>query len=155
MTLSWPLDNIGPSLTNLLATVAGNLFELRQVSGLRIERLRLPPAFAGRYSGPAFGVAGTRRLAGVAEGPLIGTIIKPSVGFTATGTNWSKEALSSHGRNVSFFVCVCGVRRSLAASVEPLLRQQSSQPVRLSRPFDHVFMICTVMRSRLGLTAIT
>src|SRR4051812_39823610 len=26
-TLSWPLDNLGPSLPNLLATVAGNLFE--------------------------------------------------------------------------------------------------------------------------------
>ena len=34
--LSWPLANLGPSLPNLLATVAGNLFELRQVTGLRI-----------------------------------------------------------------------------------------------------------------------
>lgn len=81
VTLSWPLANIGPSLPNLLATVAGNLFELRQVSGLRIEAIRLPPAFADAYPGPAFGVAGTRRLAGVERGPLIGTIIKPSIGF--------------------------------------------------------------------------
>src|SRR5580698_6274029 len=27
MELSWPLDNLGPSLPNLAATVAGNLFE--------------------------------------------------------------------------------------------------------------------------------
>ncbi len=86
VTLSWPATNIGPSLTNLLATVAGNLFELRQVSGLRIERLRLPPAFAEAYEGPAFGIAGTRRLAGVDTGPLIGTIIKPSIGFTPDQT---------------------------------------------------------------------
>src|SRR6266446_577593 len=26
VTLSWPLENLGPSLPNLLATVAGNLF---------------------------------------------------------------------------------------------------------------------------------
>jgi hypothetical protein len=32
-TLTWPLDNIGPSLPNLMATVAGNLFELKQFSG--------------------------------------------------------------------------------------------------------------------------
>src|SRR6187401_78514 len=32
VTLSWPIDNIGPSLPNLLATIAGNLFELKQVS---------------------------------------------------------------------------------------------------------------------------
>src|SRR3984957_20716816 len=30
-TLSWPLENIGPSLPNLIATVAGNLLELQQL----------------------------------------------------------------------------------------------------------------------------
>jgi ribulose-bisphosphate carboxylase large chain len=80
-TLSWPIENLGPSLPNLLATVAGNLFELRQFTGLRIEDIRLPQAFADAYPGPRFGVDGTRRLAGVHERPLIGTIIKPSVGL--------------------------------------------------------------------------
>jgi ribulose-bisphosphate carboxylase large chain len=81
VTFSWPLENIGPSLPNLLATVAGNLFELKQLSGLRLLDLRLPEAFAASYRGPKFGVSGTRRLAGVDQGPLIGTIIKPSVGL--------------------------------------------------------------------------
>lgn len=79
--LSWPLANMGPSLPNVFATVAGNLFELGQFSGLRLLDVDLPPAFVQRYGGPAFGVAGTRRLAGVEGRPLIGTIIKPSVGF--------------------------------------------------------------------------
>jgi 3-oxoisoapionate-4-phosphate transcarboxylase/hydrolase len=81
VTLSWPLDNLGPSLPNLLATVAGNLFELKQLSGLRLLDLRLPAAFADAYPGPRFGIAGTRRLAGVEGRPLIGTIVKPSVGL--------------------------------------------------------------------------
>jgi ribulose-bisphosphate carboxylase large chain len=81
VTLSWPLDNLGPSLPNLLATVAGNLFELKPVTGLRLLDIRLPAAFADAYPGPRFGVDGTRRLAGVAAGPLIGTIVKPSVGL--------------------------------------------------------------------------
>lgn len=85
-TLSWPLSNMGPSLPNLLATVAGNLFELRAVSGLKLIDLRLPRAFGEANPGPAFGVAGTRRLAGVAEGPLIGTIVKPSVGLSPEET---------------------------------------------------------------------
>jgi ribulose-bisphosphate carboxylase large chain len=51
-TLSWPLENIGPSLPNLMATVAGNLFELKQFSGLRILDIRLPDAFASAYPGP-------------------------------------------------------------------------------------------------------
>jgi ribulose-bisphosphate carboxylase large chain len=81
VTISWPLDNIGPSLPNLMATVAGNLFELKQFSGLRLLDIRLPQAFAEAYGGPKFGIAGTRRLAGVEGRPLIGTIVKPSVGF--------------------------------------------------------------------------
>ncbi|MGF3026808.1 ribulose-bisphosphate carboxylase large subunit family protein [Methylobacterium aquaticum] len=81
VTLSWPIETLGPSLPNLLATLAGNLFELRAVTGLRLLDIRLPQAFAEVYPGPRFGVAGTRRLAGVEGRPIIGTIIKPSVGF--------------------------------------------------------------------------
>jgi ribulose-bisphosphate carboxylase large chain len=66
--------------------VAGNLFELNQVSGLRLLDLRLPEAFAAPYPGPKFGIAGTRRLTGVASGPVIGTIIKPSIGLRAEET---------------------------------------------------------------------
>jgi ribulose-bisphosphate carboxylase large chain len=86
LELSWPLENLGPCLPTLMATVAGNLFELRQVSGLRLLDLQLPPAFAQAYPGPAFGMAGTRQLSGVAQGPLIGTIIKPSVGLNPAET---------------------------------------------------------------------
>ncbi|MEP7056360.1 MAG: ribulose-bisphosphate carboxylase large subunit family protein [Caldimonas sp.] len=86
LELSWPLENLGACLPTLMATIAGNLYELRAVTGLRLTDLQLPPAFAAAYPGPAFGVAGTRRLAGVASGPLIGTIIKPSVGLTPEQT---------------------------------------------------------------------
>jgi ribulose-bisphosphate carboxylase large chain len=81
VTLSWPIETLGPSLPNLLATVAGNLFELKPVTGLRLLDIRLPQEFAAAYPGPRFGVAGTRRMAGVEGRPLIGTIIKPSVGL--------------------------------------------------------------------------
>lgn len=84
--ISWPLETMGPSLPNLLATVAGNLFELAEVSALRLLDIEPPTEFARAYPGPAFGVEGTRRLAGVAEGPLIGTIIKPSVGLSPEET---------------------------------------------------------------------
>ena len=86
VTLSWPMDNLGPSLPNLIATIAGNLFELKPFSGLRLLDLRLPQPFAAAYPGPKFGMAGTRRLSGVEGRPLIGTIIKPSVGLTAEAT---------------------------------------------------------------------
>lgn len=80
--LSWPLANFGPSLPNLYTTVAGNLFELGEFSGLKVLDVAFSPAFHARYPGPAFGIAGTRRLAGVEARPFIGTIVKPSVGFS-------------------------------------------------------------------------
>lgn len=86
VTLSWPLDNIGADLPGLMTMVAGNLFELQQFSGLRILDIRLPEAFVSAFRGPQFGVAGTRRLAGVHDRPLIGTIIKPSVGLSPEDT---------------------------------------------------------------------
>ncbi|MDD0809857.1 ribulose-bisphosphate carboxylase large subunit family protein [Curvibacter sp. RS43] len=97
LTLSWPLANLGPCLPTLMATVAGNLFELRCVTGLRLLDLQLPPAFAQAYPGPAFGVDGTRRLSGVAHGPLIGTIIKPSVGLSVAETAQQVQLLVDGG----------------------------------------------------------
>ncbi|MEY2808555.1 MAG: hypothetical protein RLZ66_66 [Pseudomonadota bacterium] len=97
LELSWPLENLGPCLPTLMATVAGNLFELRQVTGLRLLDLQLPPAFAQAYPGPAFGMAGTRQLSGVAQGPLIGTIIKPSVGLNPQETAEQVQMLVAGG----------------------------------------------------------
>jgi ribulose-bisphosphate carboxylase large chain len=86
VVLSWPVSNFGPSLPNLLATVAGNLSELKAFSGLKLLDLELPPVFLDRYQGPQFGVDGTRRLANVHDRPLIGTINKPSVGLSPEAT---------------------------------------------------------------------
>ncbi|MGB6746206.1 MAG: ribulose-bisphosphate carboxylase large subunit family protein [Terracidiphilus sp.] len=86
VTLSWPIENMGASLPNLLATVAGNLFELKPFSGLKLLDVSLPPAFLSAYQGPQFGVEGTRRLTGVYGRPVIGTILKPSVGMSPQQT---------------------------------------------------------------------
>ncbi len=97
LTLSWPLANIGLSLPNLMATMAGNLYELRPVKSLRLLDFDLPRAFADAYPGPAFGIAGTRALTGVPQAPLIGTIIKPSVGLSAADTAAMVEQLCAAG----------------------------------------------------------
>jgi ribulose-bisphosphate carboxylase large chain len=86
VTVSFPVDNIGASLPTLAATVAGNLFDLGEVTGLRLLSLDLPPAYRDRFARPAQGVEGTRRLAGVHGRPLIGTIVKPNVGLSADDT---------------------------------------------------------------------
>ncbi len=86
IVLSFPFDNMGANLPTLNATVCGNLYELSDHSGLRLLDLELPDAFATAYPGPQFGIEGTRRLSGVTDRPLIGTIVKPSVGLSPAQT---------------------------------------------------------------------
>ena len=84
--IAFPFDNVGANLPTLLATVCGNLYELAEHSGCKLLDLELPDAFADRYPGPQFGVEGTRQLTSVHERPIIGTIVKPSVGLSPEQT---------------------------------------------------------------------
>ena len=86
LRVSFPVANVGANLPTLAATVSGNLFDLGEVTGLRLESLKLPAAYRRRFDLPVQGVEGTRRLVGVQGRPLIGTIIKPNVGLSAEET---------------------------------------------------------------------
>lgn len=86
IVVSWPLENFGFNLPALVSTLQGNLYELSQFSGLKLMDFEVPRSFAGAFRGPRFGVAGTRELTGVQGRPLIGTIIKPSIGLTPQQT---------------------------------------------------------------------
>ncbi|HXT13677.1 MAG TPA: ribulose-bisphosphate carboxylase large subunit family protein [Candidatus Angelobacter sp.] len=82
IVVSWPVENVGSNLPTLISTVQGNLYELSQFSGLKLMDLELPASFTQPFRGPKFGVTGCRELTGVQNRPLIGTIIKPSIGLT-------------------------------------------------------------------------
>lgn len=86
IVLSFPTDNIGPNLATIFSTVAGNLFELRQLTGLKLVDVDFPASFGEHFDGPQFGITGTRSLCGVQGRPIIGTIIKPSVGLSPSDT---------------------------------------------------------------------
>ena len=87
VVVSWPAHNVGHNLPALVSTLQGNLYELSQFSGLKLLDFDLPTSFTDAYPGPRFGVAGTRELVKVESGkPMIGTIIKPSVGLTVAQT---------------------------------------------------------------------
>jgi len=57
----------------------------------------LPQAFSTVYSGPQFGIAGTRELVEVEGRPLIGTIVKPSVGLSPQQTAELANELAGAG----------------------------------------------------------
>jgi ribulose-bisphosphate carboxylase large chain len=97
IVVSWPYENVGPNLPTLLTTLCGNLSELREVSGLRLLDVELPRELGAAYAGPQFGVEGTRRLAGVHGRPLVGTIVKPSVGLSPEQTAELVRGLAEAG----------------------------------------------------------
>ena len=86
VVLSFPLESVGTNLPAVISMTMGNFFALSQVSGMRLLDLELPASFCRAYPGPQFGITGTRRLAGVQDRPLIGTIIKPNLGLSPEQT---------------------------------------------------------------------
>ena len=97
VVVSWSLENMGYNLPTLVSTLQGNLYELSQFSGLKLLDLEVPASFATHFRGPKFGVEGCRELTGVEGRPLIGTIIKPSIGLTPKQTADLVKTLADAG----------------------------------------------------------
>lgn len=83
--IAYPLDAVGTDFAALMTIAVGGVFAIRGLSGIRVMDIDLPPAFAC-HPGPQFGIDGSRRLTGVATGPIIASIIKPSLGLTPEDT---------------------------------------------------------------------
>ncbi len=68
-------------MPNILSSVAGNVFGLKALKNLRLLNIEFPKQLLGSFKGPAFGIAGIRKLLKVPKRPLVGTIIKPKLGL--------------------------------------------------------------------------
>ena len=97
VVVSWSVENMGHNLPTLVSTIQGNLYELTQFTGLKLMDVALPPSFAKQFRGPKFGVAGCRELTNVKGRPLIGTIIKPSIGMSPQQTAALVKTLAEAG----------------------------------------------------------
>src|SRR6476659_2588015 len=97
IVVSWPLENVGYNLPTLVSTLQGNLYELREFSGLKLLDLDVPASYGEHFRGPRFGIEGTRRLTDVRGRPMIGSIVKPSIGLTPGQTAQLVAQLSGAG----------------------------------------------------------
>ena len=79
--VGFPVDNIGHNLATLAATVSGNLYDLGEVTGLKLMDVKLPKSYRDLYDYPVAGTKGTRARMKVHDRPFFGTIIKPNVGM--------------------------------------------------------------------------
>ena len=95
--VSWSIENFGYNLPVLVSTLQGNLYEIKQFTGLKLIDIDLPASYGNQYDGPAFGITGCRQITGVYDRPLIGTIIKPSIGLTPQQTAEMVNTLAGAG----------------------------------------------------------
>jgi 3-oxoisoapionate-4-phosphate decarboxylase len=79
--IDFPLDAIGTDLSALMTIAIGGIWSIRGFTGIRVTGLHLPDEFRSTHPGPQFGIAGSRRLTGVMDRPIIGTIVKPALGL--------------------------------------------------------------------------
>ena len=92
----WPPANT-TSLSGCLTAAAGNITELASLTGLRLLDIKLPKSLLDELPPPPFGVSGTRRLVGAIGRPLLGSIIKPSVGLDPETTAAMAATVSAAG----------------------------------------------------------
>lgn len=97
VTVSVPLELTGTDLATVGACLLGNVFELSEVSGLRLEAIRFPPALIRACSRPRYGVAGTRDLLGVRDRPIFGSRLRPAIGLRPDETAAEVRELLSAG----------------------------------------------------------
>ena len=97
IVVSWSLENMGCNLPALVSTIQGNLYEITAFTGLKLRDVEFPASFARHFRGPKFGVTGSRRLTHAEGRPLIGTIIKPSIGLSPPQTAELVETLAEAG----------------------------------------------------------
>jgi ribulose 1,5-bisphosphate carboxylase large subunit-like protein len=79
--IDFPLDAIGTDLAALMTIAIAGVYAIKGFTGIRVIGMKLPEAFRDAHPGPQFGIAGSRRLAGVYGRPIIGTIVKPALGL--------------------------------------------------------------------------
>lgn len=69
------------NVPNILSSIAGNIFGMKAVKAIRLEDVSFPKSILKNFPGPMYGIKGIRKMMGVKNRPLVGTIIKPKLGL--------------------------------------------------------------------------
>jgi len=82
--VAYPIELFEPrNMPQILSSIAGNIFGMKAVDGVRIEDIRWPSRILRGFRGPRLGLDGLRKLFKTKERPLTATVPKPKLGLTA------------------------------------------------------------------------
>lgn len=88
------------NLPQLLSSVVGNVYGLKEVRKLRFVDVEMPAAFVRSFRGPQLGMEGVRRMTGIHGRPVLGTIVKPKLGLSSD--EWAKAAYNAWRGGIDF-----------------------------------------------------
>jgi ribulose-bisphosphate carboxylase large chain len=83
-TIAYPEDDFSLDIggvPQILSVIAGNLFGLEGLKGVRLEDVEFPRGVLRAFKGPKFGIPGLRNALKRPDKPLVGTIVKPKIGL--------------------------------------------------------------------------
>jgi ribulose-bisphosphate carboxylase large chain len=125
----------GGSISNLTASIIGNVFGFKPLKALRLEDMRFPIAYVKTFQGPPTGIVVERERLDKFGRPLLGATVKPKLGLS--GKNYGRvvyEALkggldfTKDDENINsqpfmhwrdrFLYCMEGVNRAQATTGE-------------------------------------
>ena len=123
------------SISNLTASIIGNVFGFKALRSLRLEDMRIPPHYAKTSQGPPHGIIMEREYLNKYGRPLLGATIKPKLGLSARnygrvvyealrgGLDFTKDDENINSQPFMrwrdrFLYCMEGVNRAEAVSGE-------------------------------------
>ena len=71
------------NMPQILSSIAGNIFGMKALEGLRLVDVKWPRNIIHSFKGPQFGVKGIREILKVEKRPITATVPKPKVGYYA------------------------------------------------------------------------
>ncbi len=71
------------NMPQVLSSIAGNVFGMKAVAGLRLVDVLWPKSLVESFQGPQFGAPGIRKFMKVPKRPLTASVPKPKLGLTA------------------------------------------------------------------------
>ena len=87
--IAYDLDLFEPgSITNVSASIIGNVFGFKPLKALRLEDMRMPVAYLKTFDGPPTGIVVERERLDKFGRPLLGATVKPKLGLS--GKNYGR-----------------------------------------------------------------
>ena len=123
------------SIANLSSSIIGNVFGFKALQALRLEDLRIPPAYVKTFQGPAHGIVMEREYLNKYGRPLLGATVKPKLGLSARnygrvvyealrgGLDFTKDDENTNSQQFMrwrdrYLHCMEGVNRAMAETGE-------------------------------------